>query len=43
MSMVPELVARHLRGAPNAVQEEAGTSPERGEELEDGEDEDHGR
>ena len=43
MSMVPELVARHLRGAPNAVQEEAGTSPERGAGLEDGEDEDHGR
>jgi hypothetical protein len=43
MSMVPEFVARHLRGAPNAVQEEAGTSPERGAGLEDGEDEDHGR
>ena len=43
MSMVPERGARHLRGAPNAVQEEAGTSPERGAGLEDGEDEDHGR
>ena len=43
MSMVPELVARHLRGATNAAQGETVTFPEPAAGHEDGEDEDLGR
>ncbi len=43
ISMVPELVARHPRGATNAAQGETVTSAEQGEGHEDGEDEDLGR